>query len=110
MLQQRVFLDTPAEREAVEPRQQHVAHQDVGRVVARQVEGFESVARACNAVSARLQQSLDRGEVLIAFVGQQDGLHGRASMPRAGPGTNGRAAAAARSVTDSPLARRAAGA
>ena len=81
VLQQWVFLDAAAEREPVEFGQQHVAHDDVGRVAARSLERLDTGTGLEHAVTTGMQQRFERREILVAFVGQQDGFHSRASTP-----------------------------
>ena len=76
-----VLAQAPAEREAVEARQLHVADDGVGRVGANRVERFDAGAGLQDAMAARLQHAFDGVQVLVAFVGQQDGLHRGVQAP-----------------------------
>ncbi len=87
--EQRVFLQAPAQREAVDQRQEHVAHDCPRPLVARDLERLETRVRPQYVVTTRLEQRLDRRQVLFALVGQQNGTHRPESMRCRARGTNG---------------------
>ena len=73
--ERRVLAQPAAQGKAVKPRQHHIAHDCVGILGTDDFERLDAGFRLEHAVPVRLHHALDGGEVLVAFVGKQHGLH-----------------------------------
>jgi hypothetical protein len=74
-VEDRVFLEPAAQREAVELRQHDVADDHVWIVAACEIERFDARARAEHAEAALGQQRLDCSEILLTLVCDEYGFH-----------------------------------